>query len=135
MAEAEGIPPTASVASPGLGLNYILNHVYAWSGTSTYSNETKEVLNFDIGTGYIIGRFFFQYDSTSFNAGERIGYRITLNGNEIVDSFGGDPNQTTPYILQILLPPFTNVLVELKTTDANNINMGMTFVGRVYGAV
>jgi len=134
MAESDVIPTSASVASPGLGIRYIGDHVYAWSGTSTYSNETKEVLNFDIGAGYVIGRFFFQYDSTSFNAGERIGYRITLNANEIVDSFGGDPNQTTPYILKILLPPFTNVLVELKTTDANNINMGMTMVGRVYGA-
>jgi len=131
------VQPNASVAAPSKSLRYIGKHCYAFSGTSTYSNETKEVLDFTVGSGYVIGRFFFQFDSTAFTAGERLGYRITLNEIEIVDSIGGDaPSMTygSNYDLRIVLPPFTNVLVELICSDSSNINMGITFSGRVYGA-
>ncbi len=135
MAKAEGIPPSASIASPGLRLNYIGEHCYGYSGAITVGQETKAALDFTTGSGYIIGKLFFTYDITGYSAGEEIGYQVKLNDVEVVDAVYG-ANITTPttnvYQLEILLPPFTTTQINFVSTDATGINMTMVFTGRVY---
>ena len=137
MAEADDIQPSASVASTGLGLRYIGQHCYAYSGGITVGNETKEALAFTTGSGYIIGKLFFTYDITGYSAGEEIGYQIKLNDLEVSDAvYGGNITSPTSnvYQLEILLPPFTKTQINFVCTDATGINMQMVFTGRVYDA-
>ena len=136
----EAVPSNASVASTGKGLRYIGRHCYAWSGTQAVANESKEVLNFTTGAGYIVGNFYYQLDTTNLTAGNEVGYSVTINGEEIALSKGGEPagsglnTVTTPYELKLVIPPFSLVVVDLISTDPDNMTMGMTFAGRVYGA-
>ena len=142
MTEADVIQPSASIASTGLGIRYIGQHCYAWSGTQAVSNSTspKEVLNFTTGAGYIVGNFYYQLDTTNLTAGNEVGYSVTINGEEIALAKGGEPagsglnTVTTPYELKLVIPPFSLVVVDLISMDPDNMTMGMTFAGRVYGA-
>ena len=62
MAKAEGLPPTASVASVGPGINYIANWAYAYSGSVTTGGAASAdttYLNFTTGSGFIIAQFQF----------------------------------------------------------------------------
>jgi hypothetical protein len=136
----EGIPyaSTNVVGGTGPDLNYIGKHCFAWSGTTSVTNASVEVLNFTTGSGYIRGSFYYNLDATALTAGNEVGYKIVINGIETVVAIGGEPagsglgTVTTPFELSIILPPYTNVAVNLVSTDSDAINMGMTFTGRVY---
>jgi len=131
------VQPAASVAATGLGIRYIGQHCYCFSGAITVGNETKPALAFTTGSGYIVGKLGFTYDITGYSAGEEIGYEIKLNGEQIVDAvYGGNITSPTTnvYEIEILLPPLTKTEVNFVGTDATGINMQMVFTGRVYGA-
>jgi len=130
------VQPAASVAATGLGIRYIGEHAYAFSGTVTVAGTTVTALSFTTGAGYIVGKFYLNYNSSGFGAGERIGYSIELNGEEVVEAIYGDNVQsptTAPYDVQLVLPPHTVCEVKLTTSDSSDIGMGMVFSGRVYG--
>ena len=134
MPETDVIPTSASVASTGLGIRYIGDHCYAYAGTQAVSNESKLVLSFVTGSGYIVANVAMSTDITLVGTGEDFGFQIQLNDIEIVDheynpsNYGREPDQ-----VKLILPPFTDFKGYLSTTDVNDILMGMTFTGRVYG--
>ena len=137
MPHTDVIPTSASTASTGTGIRYIGEHAYAFSGTVSVAATTVTALSFTTGAGYIVGKFYLNYNSTGFGAGERIGYTIELNGEEVVDAVYGENVQsptTAPYDVQLALPPLTLCEVKLTTSDNSGIGMGMVFTGRVYGA-
>jgi len=137
MAEAEGIPPTASTVVPGLSLNYIGEHVFAYAGTQAVSSGVVTALSFTTGNNYLLVDVEISFDITGLGTGEDIGYQIKLNGNEVVDHDLGSNIGNPQWILlptKLLLPPFTFFEGILSTSDASDINMGMTLTGRVYDA-
>jgi len=139
MAKAEGIPPTASVASVGPGIRYIGQHCYALSGEIIVNNNTVTMLEFTTGDGYIIASFSYGVDQAASLVGSRlIGFTIKLNDikvfQQVTQTTAGyamidfDPNY------RILIPAFTNVLIESETTNAGNVPTFAMLAGRVYDA-
>jgi len=132
MVEAEGIPPSASVASVGLGLRYIGDHCYAFSGqkNATYaSGADTTFLEFTSGDGYIVGKLSWSSVNQSSNVEF---FQFFMNGEMIFDARFQHAEQATseqPY--QLLIPPFSTVI--FKMGIVNNPPATMTFVGRVYG--
>lgn len=117
-------------------LSVVGNKCYAYSGTMTLAGETKTALDFASPKQIIYAKLFLNYNSSSFNAGERIGYNVYLNDVEIVEAIYGDNVQSptsAPYDLELVIPPLTRVKVTLTTSDASNITMGMVFVGDMIG--
>ena len=55
MPETDTIPVSASVASTGLGIRYISNWAYAYSGRFTVSTSDQTQLLFTTGSGVISG--------------------------------------------------------------------------------
>jgi len=140
MAEAEGIPPTASIASVGPSLRYIGGeHAYAFSGSFGASTASQTMLDFISGSGYVVGELIV---NGQFNAGTGGGglsiWTLTLN-DEIVAVLGTDTheNDMPPQCFQrLIIPPFTAVklaMVSFENTAAELLTA--TFNGRVYGAV
>ena len=141
MAEAEGIPPTASVASVGPGIRYAGKWVYAYSGTFAALDSFQEFLSFSSGSGIIVGKFVmtaFARTAPTIGDGEITVGQILMN-NEI--AFSGHIGSPAPadmpmlVIVPILIPPETKVVVQLigASADVNHIAT-VNLVGRVYDA-
>ncbi len=131
----EAVPSNASVASTGLGLRYIGDYCYAYSGVvSIPDGDEKELLGFTSGSGVIVAEYVFYYASdSSYNAM----YKVKMNG-EIVGQYvvGDADSYTNPAgFLPLIIPPRT-----LCSFTADNITNTSTFTqavslaGRVYGA-
>ena len=128
----EAVPINASVASTGLGLRYIGNHCYAYSGVTRSSGGAQQTpLSFVSGSGYIIAKLGFAETERGSNA---IKIKIYFNDEQIIDNeYDASPAQDNPAPYPLLIPPFTKV--ECKW-DAGGTNIDGSFwiVGRVYGA-
>jgi len=118
MAEAEGIPPTASVASVGPGINYVGDRLFAYSGTHTATHSVTPFTMIKYTSGSKIQEVSFQFFDVEIGSHQRI-VQITLNGLIVIQSNydGSDPSfHNERYHLTI--PPFTDV----------------EFLGNIYGA-
>ena len=108
MPETDTIPVSASVASTGLGIRYIGEHCYAYSGTIEPGGEAT-ALNFTTGSGYIVGRFEMNAD---FKGGGGNDYAVKIKFNEntivfeqdIANNWLAGDNE-----FHIIIPPFTIV--------------------------
>jgi len=128
MAKAEGLPPTASVASVGPGIRYAGNWVYAYSGMFP-SAAPSTYLDFTTGDGLIVAKFNLLYFT---DAGDNAEYTIKLNDIAVFGAFA--TSATTPPMglnpVRIILPPFTKV--EGIGSVGNNRTLGFLMTGRVY---
>jgi hypothetical protein len=139
MPEGVGYGPQ-NTASTGLTLNYIGDHAYANSGEILVNNNTVEMLNFSTGSFYIVGTFSYGVDQNASLSGSKLlGFTISFNGEKIMQLV----SQTTasyPILdfdnnYEILIPPFTTVLIESETTNTSNVPTYGVLVGKVYGRV
>ena len=134
MAEAEGIPPTASVASVGPGISYIgKNHAFAYSGVVNPDQDETTVLSFTTGAGYIVCETRFMTPKTG---GDDYLIKIKLNDLIVVNfiTFVTDVMAQGVFPYNLIIPPFTKVDVTMENTSSNNAReWAITFTGRVYG--
>jgi len=139
MEEAEGIPPTASVASVGPGINYIGQHIYAYN-TTTITTTPTVLLAFTTGAGYIVARIFL-YGGVSFDSvselasGDTSGLKIKLN--EVIIGFiktdSGQEDMAIPAYYDVILPPFTKVECEFMSVSTQSAYLAaVSITGRVY---
>jgi len=135
MAKAEGIPPTASVASVGSGINYAGDWVYAYSGliaSSGTEGSPVSILEFTTGAGIIVAEFSCCKSDT---VTERGLFAVTLNGaivtKQIFRTGVSTYDETFPMVFKIIMPPFTEVQLlsgfEYPTGDVTG-----SMTGRVY---
>ena len=111
---------------------------YAYSGTMAVAGGTESALLFNTNSEYIIARIEISFDITGLGTGEDIGYQIKLNDVEIIDYDLGSNIGNPQWFIQssrIIIPPFTKFEGILYTSDASNINMGMTLTGNVFGMI
>jgi len=132
----EGIPYASSnvVASVGKELNYSGNFAFAYSGVISVDNETIECLNFVTPNRTIVARVNFAYDVVGFTAGEKIGFEMKLNGQDVINSVGGADIRAniSQYGLDIVIPPLTHVQFNFVNTDTSGILMSMAFTGELH---
>jgi len=136
MAMAESLPPDASTASTGLGLRYIGDYCYAYSGAIPLNNETKTALLFTSGAGVIVAQVQHTSRFALLGSSKIMEMDISMNGVRIVrmsrltasahGAIDFDP-------IYITIPPFTTVEVEVYTDDTQDLANFVTLTGRVYG--
>jgi len=136
----EAVPVNASVLSTGLGLRYIGDYVYSFSGTFAASQTTQICLEFTTGSGLILGTFFMSggvsYLTANLGDGQHTGYRLTLNGEiaSLIKLSSITEAMPTTATQEILLPPFTSVKLEILSSAASAYQLSTcAFSGRVYG--
>jgi len=141
MAEAEGIPPTASVASVGPSGRYIGQHFYAFSGSFEAKNAEQTVFDFSSGSGYIFATIEL-FAGTNFNSpgdGSQTTAEVTFNGQVInvmknTSKYPSDGGQGSGKC-QVVIPPFTHVVVKIDSNEDNaNELCHVLITGRVYDA-
>jgi len=138
MAEAEGIPPTASVASKGFSVRYIGEYCYAYNHV-TATTAQQLVLDFTTGDGIIVGEFtFYQFQNpadphdNASTAGE-----LRFNGETVASlGLGTDSfDSPTQGHVKVVIPPFTRVECYLDGTQSDVSDLGSVVLsGRVYDA-
>jgi len=136
MAKAEGIPPTASVVSPGLSVNYVGDWVFAYSGEIAVGSSAGEVtLLEDVsGAGLIVGDYQFFYGTS---ATDEFIYKMYFNGLIGMSYMVTNLRESTPDVkIGVVLPPFTQIKLTAQNLSTDNARLqAATLIGRVYGAV
>ena len=130
------IQPNASVAATGLGVRYVGDQTYAFSGGVVATNSTTPITMLKYTTGSKIQKVFFQYfDNTDSSV--RRWQQLTLNGEVVLaNSYDGTPeNGGHGIYYNAIIPPLTEVEFGSNMVAASgDRTMYVTMTGRVYGA-
>jgi len=135
MPHTDVIPTSASIASTGLGIRYIGEHCYAYSGEIAGGFAVVSGLDFTSGSGYIVAEFTATSDEIG---GAQIFVNVLMNGVKMfaitwdVTSTAGFMGSIFP--IPIIIPPFTEVQTTQHTSTGSE-NFTHLLTGRVYGAV
>jgi len=133
MAEAEGIPPTASTASVGLDIRYIGQFCYAYSGEHDVALSEVSLIDTISGAGIIRGSAQFAYGEPT---GEDFRYRIYFNDIIIMNQVVSGTTDTPigPMFYKLIIPPFTKVKMTAENLSSSNAREQTALLtGRVYG--
>ena len=134
-------PTNYQFAGTGLGIRYIGQHCYGYSGTFGAATSDQVALSFISGSGYILADFVVNQfvkpdDPDDFDLTLAI---IKFNGEQVASMLVGTAqaegwNRTPSQGFQkIVIPPYTDVLVTLRghSDDADDLGT-VTMTGRVY---
>ena len=128
------VQPSASVVATGLGIRYISDWAYAYSGLVGITNAEKALLEFTTGSGFIVAKIQFNY--AVYNTSD-FAYRVKLNGT-IIQAYAvtASGNYTeSDYPIHVVIPPNTFVQCVAERLDGSGeINQIVSVTGRVYGA-
>jgi hypothetical protein len=112
-------------------------HAYAYSGSKTVTATPSDLLQFQTNSEYIVGEFKPQ-QAVASATGNDILVNIYFNDILIVGYVMGknafteyDPSATTE--TKLIVPPFTDVRVEMDNLSGGSDTMCVTFTGRAYG--
>ena len=133
------VQPNASVAATGLGIRYIGEHCYAFSGTFAATADPQTTLEFTTGTGYIVGELQLNaaVNSTNPASGSATLALITFNGVTvaIIKSEANVDDLPNTVTQKVLIPPYTRLVITIESNDDSSSQFAtVTFVGRVYDA-
>ena len=134
----EPVQPGASIASTGLGIRIVGEHVYGYSGLLTATTSYQEVLSFQSSSGYIVGILQLNSGIDAAAPGNRVtnAANIIFNGITIARVAAGTNTDDSPtsQTQDLIIPPLTIVSVEVDSSASSDRQFSVTFVGRVYGA-
>ena len=130
------VQPEASVVATGLGIRYIGDYAYAYSGLVSMDNIHTLMLSGTTGSGIILAEF--QYHNLQ-QVSLAWSFRIQLNDLEVANSFwttGHDFNGGgASDVVKLILPPRTKFELHGKNSESTaSKNWAATMTGRVYGA-
>jgi len=121
--------------SIGKTLNYVGEHVYAYSGSIDNTGSANTLLSLETSGSYIIAKTDFVYftESGSPDAAFTIKlngvsiYALTLNGNV------SDVNRPT---IDIMIPPYSTLeILGQRISGSGTIALGAILSGKVYGKI
>ena len=133
------VQPSASVSAVGLGLRYIGNYCYAFSGEYNAADALQIELDFTSGSGFIHATFGFcgAVDPANINAGTKGLFRVNFNGLLVAQVKIGthEEDMPTSYEMNLIVPPHTHVTVtNLDSSSTTTFKQMVYITGRVYGA-
>jgi len=134
------VQPEASIVQVGLGVRYVGQYAYAYSGLVANSGAAVyEGISFRTGSGIIVGeiRSFGWIDDTNITQGKDLLSRIKFNGLTIglIKTEPAAADMPSYGRFKVVIPPLTLVEVELQSFESDaNTYAGATLTGRVYGA-
>ena len=139
MPHTDTIPVSASIASTGLGIRYVGNWAYAYSGEHQIATSDVTHLSFTSDSKIFVGTIeaIGPTKPADPNSGNSALFHLTFNGIEISTLKMDTEVEDMPSFvsMNIVIPPLTEVKVIVR---AGGTTSGMVtscnIVGRVYGA-
>ena len=126
------VQPSASVAATGLGIRYVGDWFYGYSGVVSVDTSETDLISTTTGSGIIVAKWHPFYQTSSANNFAFYAYLndLLVQYVEITSS-----EADTPYTaLNMIIPPRTKLELKSKNLAAGSHNMLASIVGRVYGA-
>jgi len=126
-------------AGTGTSLNYIGNHVYAYSGTFPSVNSTTTMLQFTTGSEYIKGQLVcnaaVDFSTGNIDTGVVTGFKVTIDGQvvSLMKTESAAEDMPSNVVQELILAPYTTVKLEriASGSSATYLNTA-TFTGRIY---
>ena len=84
MPDTDTIPVSASVASTGLGIRYIGDFAYAYSGPVAADNTATALLDFTSGSGVFVGVYCPMYMTGGLQSRDYV-FLVKLNGETVIE--------------------------------------------------
>jgi len=139
MPETDAIPVSASVASTGLGIRYIGDWAYAYSGLYISVTSENTELDFTSGSGIIVGTVQLNnpVDDDNPSLANVSTANIKFNGISIAIISGSstDAGTNRSVIQKVVIPPLTRVIITVVSNGNEADRYGsLILTGRVYGA-
>ena len=132
----EAVPSNASVASTGLGLRYIGDHCYAYSGLYGASTTGQTVLDFTTGAGVIVATFQLNGNVDATGGGFVAAWSmVTFNGINIalLKTASSAEDSPTTATVRLVIPPLTHVQAAIDSaSDSGSAYGSLILTGRVY---
>ena len=126
------VQPEASVVQTGLGIRYVGEHCYAYSGVvqdASSATAATTVLDFTSGSGYIHARIDLVSDAKA--TADRF-LNILLNDESVINgAWDNDPAKSLSPVVKLIIPPFTRFVLKWGCSATKNVTISLT--GRVYG--
>jgi len=133
MAEAEGIPPTASAASAGQSIMYLGDYAWCYTGGIGVNATLTTVLETQTASGLIVANMQLTYVTVSAN--DQMEWQIYLNDILMAGAKDVSPTHYTEFNfpLKLVLPPFTKIKVTCDNVSQDvSRDMAVLLTGRVY---
>ena len=116
-------------AGTGQSLNYVGNHVYAYSGVVGAASGGTTYLNFTTGSEYIVGQMICNYAD---NQTTDMTYTIKFDSQIIQQWVSLGPSPYDPQnVVDLVIPPFTKVEV-IITSASTTRDQTVGFTGRIH---
>lgn len=137
MPEGVGYKGFQSVANSGLEVSYWGDRAFGYSGEINPNNSTETALNFKTSKNGMDATIMWGVDMTDFDTGKDVGLFIKLNGVLMYQirgqlSLGGDFDGIIGNVkVKMFIPPLTDVLIEVSTTQTNTVGQTVMFQGNL----
>ena len=128
---------SGSFTGPAQALEIIGNHAYGFSGEILVNNNTVTMFSFTSGNYYFVGSFSYGVDQNASLGGSKLlGFTIKMNDTKILQLVT-QTTATNAMIdfdnnFDIIIPPYTAIVVESETTNTTNVPTYGIFTGRIY---
>jgi hypothetical protein len=125
------VQPEASVVQTGLGIKYIGDWIYAFSGDivdGASGSAATPMLDFTTGSGVIIGQIGFTEEGI---ANDNVFFKVNINGVTVINVAYDTAPTYTNVVYPITIPPFSDVLIKWGCSGTETGTAWLT--GRVYG--
>ena len=121
------------IAGAGKELNYLGNHVYAYSGEVSVDDNETTLLSTTSGAGIIISKFYFPRLEVTAVSDDYL-WTVKFNGVVIYRTQTTSSFQVPLRVgVKLIIPPYTAVTVTgLNITDDSANNIGAIIVGKVF---
>jgi len=136
----EAVTANASVASSGLGLRYVGDRVYGFSGTHGNTTAGETLFDFTSGAGVIVGEFVlngavrFLYAQNGSNTAWQLSFNGEVIALYVTNSSSSAGRGESQGFQRVIIPPFTRVVLEADSDEDNAAELlTANFHGRVYG--
>ena len=132
-----GNPTGGSFTGPAETLEITQNLAYAYSGAIALNNETKTTLEFRTGNFTFFSNTQLTGETESLGSNEHLALIISLNGVRVLlqktkaNANTGGVNLDYDSFA-IIIPPYTEVKVEVDTNNAASLSWFTTMTGRIY---
>jgi hypothetical protein len=121
------------VAGTGLGIAYVGDYAYAYSGVVSIDNTETTMCQFQTPKGLIVASTMFNYLGELGQ--ELFAFRIYFNGIQVQGTIQGrrDYDSLFEGDIKLIIPPLTEVkLTGQNLTDTDSRDMIVSLTGRVY---
>ena len=123
----------ATFLSAGKGLVVLGSHCFSYSGTVSVSGSATTMNSFTTGNYY--SRITIEPHGTIDQIGQsQTRFFCTMNGVTIFDTYWSPTQDASlfDYPSVLIVPPRTEVVVQLSQASGSNKDMQTTVVGRIY---